>query len=298
VINSGAELSWRVLNSADAEVLRALAVACQAHDGGSPFASDPDYLAARFLNGASTGARVNDWLVSAGAVRDFEPTGPHPQTAIVGLVDPAWRGRGIGGHMLDWALHAATATPRVETETLTPEHDALLRSRGLRQTFAEDVMRVELPTSAAATPLPTGLRLREWTAQLAEQFFEVYAAAFADRPGFPGWSYERWVEWISDDPDFSAQWTLLADIHGHDVGFVAGAPDPQRSAGWIVQVGVVPPARCRGLGSSLVAEAMRRMWAAGLQAVFLNVNVNNPGAARSYRRLGFTTIGRRARYQR
>jgi mycothiol synthase len=138
------------------------------------------------LVGSSTAhppARVDDRLVGACAVRDFEPTGPHPQTAIVGLVDPAWRGRGIGGRMLDWALQAATATPRVDTEMFTPEHDALLHSRGLRPTFAEDVMRVELPTSAAGTPLPAGLRLREWTAQLAEQFFAVYADRPDRRPG-------------------------------------------------------------------------------------------------------------------
>jgi mycothiol synthase len=142
------------------------------------------------------------------------------------------------------------------------------------------------------------VRLREWSTQLAGQFFAVYAAAFADRPGFPGWSSEQWIEWISDDPDFAPQWTLLADADGRDIGFVAGAPDPHRDAGWIVQVGVVPDARARGLGSALVAEVMRRIQAAGRQAVLLNVNTNNPGAASVYRRLGFTTTGQRARYER
>jgi mycothiol synthase len=298
VIDRWAELSWRVLTAADAGLLRALAVACQAHDGGSPFATDPEYLAGRFLNGVATAALADDRLVAAGAVRDINPTGSHPQTAITGFVDPAWRGRGIGGYVLDWALDAATATPMVETEMLTPEQDALLHGRGLRQTFGEDVMRAELATPAAGAPLPTGLRLREWSAQLAGQFFTVYAAAFADRPGFPGWSREQWVKWISDDPDFTAEWTLLADMDGHDVGYVAGAPDPERRAGWIVQVGVVPDARDRGVGSVLVAEAMRRMHAAGLQAVLLNVNINNPRAASVYRRSGFTSIGQRARYER
>ena len=39
---------------------------------------------------------------------------------------------------------------------------------------------------------------------------------------------------------------------------------------------------------------MRR---AGETVITLNVNVNNPGAAALYRRLGFTHAGRRARYQ-
>jgi ribosomal protein S18 acetylase RimI-like enzyme len=142
------------------------------------------------------------------------------------------------------------------------------------------------------------VRLREWSVQLAGEFFAVYAAAFADRPGFPGWSCEQWIEWISDDPDFAPQWTLLADAEGRNLGFVAGAPDPHRSAGWIVQAGVLPDARNCGLGSALVAEVMRRMLADGRQAVLLNVNTNNPGAASVYRRLGFRTIGQRARYGR
>lgn len=271
---------------------------CHAHDGGSPFVTDPDYLTGWFLKGAATAAFADDLLVAAGAVREINPTGVDPLTAITGLVHPAWRGRGIGGYVLNWALNAATSPPRVETEMLTAEQDALFRERGLRQTFGEDVMRAELVPALGWTPLPAAVRLREWSTQLAAQFFAVYTAAFADRPGFPGWSCEQWIEWISDDPDFATQWTLLADVEGRDVAFVAGAPDPHRRAGWIVQVGVVPDARNCGLGSALVAEVMRRMLAAGLQAALLNVNTNNPRAASVYRRLGFTTIGQRARYER
>jgi mycothiol synthase len=287
-----------VLTVADSDLLRDLAVACHAHDGGSPFAIDPDYLAGRFLNGVARAAFADDRLVAAGAVRDIDPTGADPLSVMTGLVDPAWRGRGIGGFVLDWALGAATNRARVETEMLTADQDSLFRARGLRQTFAEDVMRAELVTPDAWPPLPASVQLREWGTELAGQFFAVYAAAFADRPGFPGWSRDQWIEWISDDPDFTPQWTLLAEVQGRDVGFVAGAPDPHRGAGWIVQVGVLPDARDGGLGSALVAEVMRRVLATGRHTVLLNVNTNNPRAASVYRRLGFTTIGRRARYER
>jgi mycothiol synthase len=39
------------------------------------------------------------------------------------------------------------------------------------------------------------------------------------------------------------------------------------------------------------------MRSAGEASITLNVNINNPHAAALYRRLGFTRIGRRARYQ-
>jgi GNAT superfamily N-acetyltransferase len=62
--------------------------------------------------------------------------------------------------------------------------------------------------------------------------------------------------------------------------------------------GVVPAARGRGLGGALVCEALARMAADGSPEAWLNVNVNNPGAAALYRRLGFADAGRRARYRR
>jgi len=225
---------------------------CHAHDGGSPFVTDPDYLTGWFLKGAATAAFADDLLVAAGAVREINPTGVDPLTAITGLVHPAWRGRGIGGYVLNWALNAATSPPRVETEMLTAEQDALFRERGLRQTFGEDVMRAELVPALGWTPLPAAVRLREWSTQLAAQFFAVYTAAFADRPGFPGWSCEQWIEWISDDPDFAAgcRWRWIPAAKGEFETNGAGT----RQAAY--QIG-----RPTGDGSLRSARSAIRRWA-------------------------------------
>ena len=99
------------------------------------------------------------------------------------------------------------------------------------------------------------------------------------------------MDWISDDDDFRPAWSLLAAVDGADVGFIVAD-----AGGWIIQVGVVPAARGRGLGAALVAEAVRLMRAGGQAVITLNVNVNNPHAAALYRRLGFAQAGRRARY--
>ena len=40
------------------------------------------------------------------------------------------------------------------------------------------------------------------------------------------------------------------------------------------------------------------MQAAGMESIQLAVNVNNPGAIQAYDRLGFATIGHRARFER
>ena len=60
---------------------------------------------------------------------------------------------------------------------------------------------------------------------------------------------------------------------------------------------MVPAERGSGLGAGLTAEALRRMRGDGETQVFLDVNINNPTAARVYERLGFVVVGRRARYE-
>ncbi|WP_213455338.1 GNAT family N-acetyltransferase [Rhizomonospora bruguierae] len=230
-------------------------------------------------------------VVAAASVRHQPPPAGGRATAT-GLVDPAVRGRGVGSHLLDWALTAAApAEVTVETESLTPAAERLFASRGLRQVFAKDVFRFDLGVAEPPeVPFPGGVMLAEWSRDAAGRFFAVYSAAFRDRPGFPGWSERQWVDWLTDDEEFRPDWTLLAtDGQAGDVGFIGCAE------GWVVQVGVRPDWRGRGLGAALVVEALTRMRAAGAREALLDVNVNNPAGA-LYRRLGFTPLGRRARY--
>jgi mycothiol synthase len=287
-----ADVTWRPLTGADLPAVGRLGSRVLAADGGFPLAAGEPLLRRRFVYEITTssGGFVDGRLVAAAALRPFADG----QIAAAGMVDPAWRGRGFGGLLLDWVLREASDTQiRVETESLTDEADALFRSRGLRQTFAEEVMRFDLRHDPPDAAMPTDVTLTAWSPDLAGRFYTVYEAAFRERPGFPGWPAPRWIEWISDDEDFAPEWTLLASNGDRDLGFVACA----RGA-WIVQIGVVPAARGSGLGAGLTAEALRRMRAGSEVEALLTVNLDNPVATRVYERLGFTRIGRRARYER
>lgn len=303
-----AALSWRMLGEADLPALAGLASACLSADGGQPFAASPAFLRQSYLSGAESragfagdtgGDAGGDTLACVSSLRRTPPDlGDAGPAVTTGLVHPAWRRRGIGGHAFDWAVaRAGPAGVRAQTEALGDGAHALYLSKGLSQVFAEDVMR--LAASAALPPAhaPAGLVLSPWGQSQRDgadpvRFHAVYEQAFRERPGFPGWPRERWIEWIGDDEDFRADWTLLATLDGVDVAFIAA-----EASGWIAQVGVVPRARGKGIGALLIAEAVRRMRAAGETDITLNVNINNPRAAALYRRLGFTVTGRRARYQ-
>jgi mycothiol synthase len=291
---------WGPLTASALSDVVAVATRVLASDGGHPLAGDEAFIAARYTADGvlAHGRRAADGsLIAVASVRLPEPSGSTGGLAVVtGMVDPDHRGRGLGAYALDWALATARGagaeSVTVETESLSDPAETLFASRGLRQVFAEDVMRFDLAVEPPVAPLPAGLNLATWTPELAGRFFDVYDAAFRDRPGFPGWSATRWIEWISEDEDFRPAWSLLAtdsSVRPVDVGFIACA------VGWIVQVGVRPDQRGRGLGAALVVEALRRMRESGAPDAMLDVNVDNP-AARLYGRLGFQLLGRRARF--
>ena len=280
---------WAPLAEADLDDLVTLAAAVLDADGGLPLAAEPGFLRRRWWAEGSAGIAGRDGagrLVAAASVR------PGPVAAT--LVHPAVRAGGPGEWLLDRALAEAArrdGTVTVETESLTPAQEDLFASRGLRQVFAEDVMRIDLTGGVPEAVWPDGTTLHEWTAESAQRFFAVYTAAFRERPGFPGWSAGQWIDDVTGDEDFRPRWSVLASVPGvGDAGFVTGA------VGWIVQIGVVPAARGRGLGAALVGEALGRMRAEGAAEAWLDVNVDNP-ASRLYRRLGFRVMGRRARYR-
>jgi mycothiol synthase len=287
-------VAWTTAPFRDVGELVELAGRCLEADGGLPLAADPSFLQRRWAGSEAHGIQERDGagtLVAAGAVR---PTSGQAGATFAGMVDPGARGRGLGAHLLDWGLSEAARRPgqvTVETESLTAEAEALFATRGLRQVFAEDVMRIDFAWGVPEVGWPGGIALTEWSAEAAGRFHAVYEAAFRERPGFPGLPAAEWIADVAEDDDFRPGWSVLATLNDRDVGFVTAAD------GWIVQVGVVPEARRNNLGGALVAEALRRMLAGGGTHAWLDVNVDN-AAARLYRRLGFEHRGRRARYQR
>lgn len=277
----------------DLGALRDLALRRLAVDGGLPLSAEPGFLRSRwFGEGVRTRALRDPGgrLVAASALR---PAGDDAVRLTV-LVDPETRDHDAAAELLDAGLRSASSRGSrvvVETESLSVEQAALFASRGLRQVFAEDVLRIDLASSPEAPAWPDGTRLHTWSRATAPRFFAVYEASFRERPGFPGDPAETWIGDLEDDEEFRPDWSVLAELPGvGDAGFVTAA------VGWVDQVGVIPGARGRGLGAALTAEALSRLRAAGEPEAWLNVNVDNP-AKSVYLRLGFTEAGRRARFE-
>lgn len=197
----------------------------------------------------------------------------------------------------------ATTPESIPCEDVTDEIVAACASQGYALTFAEDVMRYDLSDTARALPhidLPVVVDYLEWTPERAHDFFAVYAAAFRERLGFPGWSEAEWVRWTADDPTFRPDLSVLTVIQGQAVGFITCGDyeEEQARTGFVIQVGVHPEWRGRGVGAALMIHALTAWRAAGKEAVLLDVNVNNPVAGRLYEQLGFVVVRRRGKFSR
>jgi len=94
--------------------------------------------------------------------------------------------------------HAARGLPAggartitVRTESRNPAADALYARYGLRETFAEYVMRRRPRPAAARRAFPADVTQASWSPQSERLFLKRNDAAFRERPGFPGYSAEE-----------------------------------------------------------------------------------------------------------
>ena len=179
------------------------------------------------------------------------------------------------------------------SENLSEAETLRWTAAGFELVFAELAMERDLTDQSDQQQArwPPGTRILEWDGPAADASFEVYQAAFAERPGFPGWSRSEWIERLTGAgflPDASFC-VLRGDA---PAGFVVC------SEGWIDQVGVAPSHRRLGIASALMTEATARMRRLGIPIARLHVNVNNPEALATWRHLGWRDAGLRGRFER
>jgi len=187
---------------------------------------------------------------------------------------------------------AGASRVRVVCECLTGAEVSRWTAAGYHLVFEELAMVRVLDGDAVPVLWPEGTTIIEWGDAAASASFDVYEAAFRDRPGFPGWSRSEWIDRLTGDPAFLSGASLCVLISGKLAGFAIC------SEGWVDQVGVAPAFRRRGVATALMTEATNRMRSTGACAVRLHINTNNPMALAAWHRLGWRECGRRGRFER
>lgn len=155
--------------------------------------------------------------------------------------------------------------------------------------------RMERPLVGLLEPLPLapGYWPIPWHARLSELHADVLAASFRDDLDgklFPNLAdrlgCRELMAAITSRRGFCPAATWLLGGPGGYCGSVQAIIDKKRT-GAIQNLGIVPEAREKGLGSALLILAMRGLAQAGAKRCALEVTKENPRAVEMYLRRGF-----------
>jgi mycothiol synthase len=295
------DYTWRTATPDDSPAIMQLERACQLLDGRYAIPLSFNYPLTLTNAVESRCALDGDRIIAAAWL-----TRQGDDLWLRSFVHPEHRGRGIRKTLLRWgtenaAKHGST-TLYMQTESSTPEAEALYRLHGFNRTFAEEVMRRNLKQPLPTAELAKDIRLVSWSDETAPEFYAVFVDAFSERPGYRPTEMTDWIDEMSEGEKFRPDLSLLAVNEANEgIGYVLSELDTvlytrdQRVA-WISQVGVRGAWRGKNIATALMLEVMQGLARERQDITLLHVNVNNPSAIRVYMKLGFDVVGRRARY--
>ncbi len=300
--------SWRALQAADAAAWLALAHVCaEADHGPLPGATPPwrDLPPAQTLGLFGTAGTL---LAAAWLTLDTSMQHEY-RVFLTLLVHPEQREQGLEAALLGWLeaqaqlLLAPLPAERPAVLRLDFEHHNtavgnLYAAHGYTCAMIEDQLRRTLVASLPTEAWPLDMAMEPWTAARSAAFFAVYAAAFRERPGFPGWPEQVWVQNMTGFDEFRPDLSLLVLHAEQPVAYALCAVEAaEPEVGFVVQMGVHPQWRKRGLGGAVLSTLLQRFTQAGLTTAALDVNANNPTARSVYERLGFMQHSRYTSYR-
>jgi ribosomal protein S18 acetylase RimI-like enzyme len=231
-----------------------------------------------------------------------------------GGVVPDYRGRGIGRELLDWQITRArerldaidSPLPRQVT-AYAPDANTripLFEHAGLPAVRYAFRMRRMLAEPIPELDLPAGLRFAEWTPDRDEEAREVKNEAFRDHWGSQPTLAGPWEHLIGGPAGRRDLSVLAVDESGAIVGLVlqeAVTEDWERqgfSSSYLQIIAVLRSWRRQGVAPALMARSLRLSREAGLEAVALDVDAQNPsGALALYEGMGFWVTERDQTHQ-
>jgi mycothiol synthase len=303
-------VDWRPLTPPDAHAWTALLTAIQDGDGTGDYVSEADQretFASPNHDFARGSMAVYDGEVMAGfgvlsmrSVADPEHTMMHE-----GGVHPAYRGRGLGTQLLDWAERAALplhdtrfpGRPLSLSSGCVSTNEpavALFEQRGYQPVrWFHDMVR-DLSAPLPDAEAPDGVTIAGYHEDMAEHARLVRNESFRDHWGSTETSRESWAHFLAAT-SFRPAFSFLAYAGSEPIGMlIAREPAAYRQHTGqrdlhIALVGTRAAGRKRGIATALLLTAMAAARADGYDQASLGVDADSlTGAVRLYERVGFT----------
>ncbi|MBM7172399.1 GNAT family N-acetyltransferase [Streptomyces sp. G44] len=163
-----------------------------------------------------------------------------------------------------------------------------LRVRGWRPVRRYNVMSRQLSPAAGLLPQPPdGVTLRDCSEEEdRRRAHRLLQECFAEHFDFQPRTYAQWLDDIDAE---RVDWSLIWVAHVEGVGDAAvlRTHNDRASMAWIGNIGVLPQARGRGLGSHLLRHAFGHYATLGRDRIGLGVDTDNSsGALALYERHG------------
>jgi mycothiol synthase len=231
------------------------------------------------------------------------------------VVDPEYRGRGIGRRLVSSALDLGSDT-RIWAHGNLPAAQSVARALGL--TVARELLQMRRAAAEPELPdvvVPQGISLRTYRGHQDDaELLRVNNAAFSWHPEQGGWT-DRDIASRRDEPWFDPAGLFLAFEEGSDhlLGFhwtkvhaaedrvvpqapLPGGNDP--AIGEVYVVGIDPQSQGRGLGRVLTLAGLHYLRGRELDQIMLYVEADNTAAVHTYTKLGFANYHVDAAYAR
>ncbi len=227
---------------------------------------------------------------------------PQVRPYLFGRVHPDFRQRGIGTFLLRWGEERTApdvvATPndvqftlRAGVNTKNAVAQTLFEAEGYHHARSFYRMVIEMDAPPPAPVWPEGITVRVMT-PTRENHRIVHATiedAFSDHWGYLPVTFDKYMHWVENDPDFDPSLWFIAYDGDEIAGICLCRPhiteDP--AMGWVDDLGVRRPWRRRGLGLALLQHAFGEFWRRGQRKVGLGVDASSlTGATRLYERAG------------
>jgi len=219
----------------------------------------------------SRGYWIGDSLVAYGLVW-HRPSGERLERAYLqGVVDPDWRGQGIGRHLFGWEMERARESLAARDPSLpwfiradewdwVEDAHRLYRRFGLAPVrFNKEMIRpleIHVPVD-----VPDGIEIVRWDRGRDEDARQAQNEAFADHWGstpVDAESFQHRLEAPGNLLDIS--FFALADDEVVGICLNGSFPGDEavtgRREGWVLTLGVKAAHRARGLASALISTSL------------------------------------------
>lgn len=301
---------WRPIVPADAKSWSSLLAECEAADGGWVYFSeqvliedfgDPD---TDFERGSVVAYDASS-IAGYGVLTSRSHADQGHEMRFEGAVHPAFRRRGVGSALLDWAETAAvpihegrfSGRPLSVSAACTSTNEtaiALYADHGYQPARWFHAMVRDLRAPLPDVPVPAGVQIVGFGPERTEDARSVRNEAFRDHWGSTEQTVEGWAHFI-DFVGFRPQFSFLAYADGEPLGVIISHEydQPAETAGirdiYVAVVATRRAARNKGIASALLTRALTEARTAGFTTASLGVDADSiTRAVGLYERAGFT----------